>query len=523
MNGSTWVLVVEGALALVAGAGIGWFLNNRLGARSLETARKRADEMHRSAQREAEKTKRGAILEAKEEILAQKNKADRDFRSRNGQILKRERDLKKAQDALVEQEAEIARQRDLLQESEQALVAREQELEAGKLELARLTAEENAQLERVAGMSRDEAMRQLLANLRAEARFEAAGMIKEIKEEAQKTADAEAVKIIALAIERSASEVSAERSVTTFPLPGGSQMRGRLIGHEGKNIRAFEQATGIQLLLDEAAGTATLSGFNPVKREVARRVMEVLIKDGNVHPKRVEDLARRHGRRLEDEMRKAGEQALEEMAVERVKPEMVALLGRLLFRTSYGQNVLAHSKEVGYLTGIMAAELGLDGRLARRAGLFHDIGKAVDYEREGTHPEIGAEVATRCGEDWQVVNAIAAHHEDCEVTTPITILVAAADALSGARPGARRKSVAEYIRRIEQLESIANDMEGVDHSYALQAGREIRVIAKSGLVDDARIGLLASDIAQKIQSEMDYPGRIKVTVIREVRAVEVAH
>jgi ribonuclease Y len=522
MNG-TLVLIVEGILALCAGAGIGWFLNNRLGARSLETARKRFDEMHRTAVREADKAKRAAILEAKEEILAQKNKADRDLRSRNGQILKRERDLKQSRQELVDQEAEISRQRDLIQEAEQALAVRERELETGKQELDRLLEEENRQLERVAGMSRDEAMRQLLSNLRAEARFEAAGMIKEIKDEAQRSAEAEAVKIISLAIERSASDVSAERSVTTFPLPGGSQMRGRLIGHEGKNIRAFEKATGIQLVLDEQAGTATLSGFNPVKREVARRVMELLVKDGNVHPKRIEDLTRRYGRRLEDEMRRAGEDTLKEMQIEDVRPEMVSLLGRLLYRTSYGQNVLQHSKEVGYLTSMMAAELGLDGRLARRAGLFHDIGKAVDYEREGTHPEIGAEVATRCGEDWQVVNAIAAHHEDCEVTTPLTILVAAADALSGARPGARRKSVAEYIRRIEQLETIANDTEGVDQSYALQAGREIRVIAKSAEVDDARLDLLASDIAQKIQSEMDYPGRIKVTVIREVRAVEVAH
>ena len=519
----TALLVFEGVLAIVAGAGIGWFLNNRLGARSLESARKRSDEMHRSALRDAEKAKRSAILEAKEEILAQKNKADRDFRSRNGQILKRERDLKQSRQDLVDQEAEIARQKDLLQETEQALVVREQELEGGREELQRLLEEENLQLERVAGMSRDEAMRQLLNNLRAEARFEAAGMIKEIKDEAQRVAESEAVKIISLAIERSASEVSSERSVTTFALPGGSQMRGRLIGHEGKNIRAFESSTGIQLLLDEQAGTATLSGFHPVKREVARRVMELLIKDGNVHPKRIEDLTRRYARRLDDEMRRAGEDALKEMGIDEVKPEMVALLGRLLYRTSYGQNVLQHSKEVGYLTGMMAAELGLDGRLAKRAGLFHDIGKAVDYEREGTHPEIGAEVATRCGEDWQVINAIAAHHEDCEVTTPVTILVAAADALSGARPGARRKSVAEYIRRIEQLETIANDTEGVDHSYALQAGREIRVIAKSAIVDDARLDLLASDIAQKIQSEMDYPGRIKVTVIREVRAVEVAH
>jgi ribonucrease Y len=323
-------------------------------------------------------------------------------------------------------------------------------------------------------------------------------------------------------MERIASDLSVERSTTHFALPQGGQMRGRIIGHEGKNIRAFEQVTGIQLLLDEAGESVQLSGFNPVRREIARRVLEMLIKDGNIHPRRIEELTRRNTKRLEEEMRRAGAETLKEMQIKDVKPEMVDLLGRLLYRTSYGQNVLMHSKEVGYLTGIMAAELGLDEKVARRAGLFHDIGKAIDYEREGTHPEIGAEVATRCGENWEVVNAIAAHHEDIEVTTPITILVATADALSGARPGARRKSVTEYIRRIEQLEGLANGMEGVEQSYALQAGREIRVIANTQLVDDARIGLLASDLAQRIQTEMDYPGRIKVTVIRELRAQDVA-
>jgi ribonuclease Y len=324
-------------------------------------------------------------------------------------------------------------------------------------------------------------------------------------------------------MERMASDLSAERSVTHFDLPQGGQMRGRIIGHEGKNIKAFEQATGIQLILDEAGESVQLSGFNPVKREVARRVLQMLIKDGNIHPRRIEELTRRNLRRLEDEMKQAGEQTVKEMGIKGVQPEMVKLLGRLLYRTSYGQNVLLHSKEVGFLTGMMAAELGLDEVVARRAGLFHDIGKAVDYEREGTHPEIGAEVATRCNEHWEVVNAIAAHHEDIEVTTPITVLVATADALSGARPGARRKSVAEYIRRIEQLEGLANSMDGVDQSYALQAGREIRVIANTELVDDARIDLLAHDLARRIESEMDYPGKIKVTVIREMRAQEVAH
>ena len=276
------------------------------------------------------------------------------------------------------------------------------------------------------------------------------------------------------------------------------------------------------MIIDEESNTVTLSGYNPVKREVARRVLETLIQNGNIHPRRIEDLTKRKNKRLEEETRRAGQEAVKELGLKSVDPELVRLLGRLRFRTSYGQNVLNHSKEVAYLTGMMAAELRLDEKLARRAGLMHDIGKAIDFEREGTHPEIGAEVATTHGEDEVVINAIASHHEDCEATSPISVLVAAADALSGARPGARRKTVAEYIKRIEKLEDLANSMQGVEQSYALQAGREIRVIARAKQTDDAQVDLLASDLASRIESEMDYPGKIKVTVIRELRAVDYA-
>jgi ribonuclease Y len=297
---------------------------------------------------------------------------------------------------------------------------------------------------------------------------------------------------------------------------------GRIIGQEGKNIKAFERATGIQLVLDEAARTVTLSGYHPVKREIARRVLETLVSDGNIHPRRIEELTRRNRRRLDEEMKRAGIETLKELKIKGVHPEIAKLLGRLRFRSSYAQNVLLHSKEVAYMTGMLAAELRLDQDLARRAGLLHDIGKAIDYEREGTHPEIGAEVATKFGEPEVVINAIASHHEDCEMTSPISVLVSAADSLSGARPGARRKTVAEYIKRIEKLEDLANSMKGVEQSYAIQAGREIRVIARSRETDDARVDLLASDLASRIQTEMDYPGKIKVTVIRETRASETA-
>ncbi len=520
MNGTILAFVIP--ISLLLGLGLGWWINERMGRRSLAEGRRRVEEMQNAARREAEKAKRQAVLEAREEIFRQRDRTERDLRARKGQLVKREREVKQLRQSLGELDADLQRQRETLQETEAGFAQREAEVRSTREEAQRLLQEENARLEKVAGITQEEARRQLLANLKAEVRHEAATLVKEVKEDAQRRAEAEAVKIISLAIERAASEVSAERTVYQMQVPQNTQLRGRIIGHEGKNIRAFERATGIQLLMEDQSETVALSGFNPVRREVARRVLDAMIRDGNINPRRIEELARRHGRRLEDEMRRAGELAVRELGLRDVHPEMIKLLGRLLHRTSYGQNVLAHSKEVAYLTGMMAAELRLDEKLARRAGLLHDIGKAVDYEREGTHPEIGAEVATRYGEPEVVVNAIASHHEDCEVLSPISVLVAAADALSGARPGARRKSIAEYVRRIEQLEALASSFAGVEQSYAIQAGREIRVIAQSSAVDDEQVAKLASDLASRIQAEMDYPGKIKITVIREVRAVDHA-
>jgi len=517
-----WAVIIGLAIVGLGGL-VGWFLNNRFGRLSLEAATKRVDETIRNARREAEKVKRAAILETKQEILARRNKSDRDLRSRRGQLQKRERDLKASIEARQEEQARLDRAQEEIREGEARLAAEQKELEVGRERLAQLGEQQNEALERVSSLTRDEARRQLLANLKAQTRFDAATMIKEMRDEAQQTAETEATKILTLAVERMASEFSAERTVSQFKLPEGSDLRGRIIGHEGKNIRAFESVTGIQLVLDEENNTVTLSGYNPVKRECARRVLETLIKDGNIRPRRIEDLTRRNLRRMEDEMRKAGQEAVKELGLKGVHIDIIKLLGRLKFRASYGQNVLQHSKEVAWLTGMMAAELRINEKLARRAGLLHDIGKAVDYEREGTHPEIGAEIGKKCGEHEVVINAIASHHEDCEMTSPISVLVAAADAISGARPGARRQTVAQYIKRIEKLEDLANSMRGVEQSYALQAGREIRVIARSKQVDDAHVDLLATDLAARIQNEMDYPGKIKVTVIRELRAVDYAH
>jgi ribonuclease Y len=521
MNGMGTVILAA-LVSVIVGGFVGWLLNNRFGANSLEAIKKRTDEALRGARREAEKIKRNMLLEAREQILQQRNKTERDIRSRRGQLNRRERELKAEAKKLQDQQAEATRRQEALGETERRIDGERVAVEELRREADRLIELQNERLAEVGEMSRDEAQRQLLANLKAETRLDAAHMIKDIKDDAQRTAETEATKIVSLAIERMASDLSAERTVSVFELPDGTELMGRIIGQEGKNIKAFERATGIQLVLDETARTVTLSGYHPVKREIARRVLETLVSDGNIHPRRIEELTRRNRRRLEDEMKKAGSETLKELKIKGAHPEIVKLLGRLRFRSSYAQNVLSHSKEVAYLTGMLAAELGLDETLARRAGLFHDIGKAIDYEREGTHPEIGAEVATKFGEDEVVINAIASHHEDCEMTSPISVLVSAADSLSGARPGARRKTVAEYIKRIEKLEELANSMQGVEQSYAIQAGREIRVIARSREVDDARVDLLASDLASRIQSEMDYPGKIKVTVIRETRATQTA-
>ena len=515
-------LVTGVTLGLAVGLLLGWYLKSRLGRGEVDRARDEAQDIIRQSRREAEHQKRQSLLQAREEWLRTKARLEQDLRGKA-------RDSQQAQRLMEESEAGL-RERDAhLKGREQDLESRERDLQRSQSEAARdrdrlrrLGEELNVQLEKIAGLTVEDARQVLLGNMRQEVRFEAAKMIREAREEAQRHAEMEAGKIVSLAIERTASEWSAERSVTTFPLPN-DKLKGRIIGHEGKNIRAFEKATGVQLLMDEQPEAVVLSCFNPIRREVARLTLEKLLKEGNIHPRRIEELVEKYQRRVEEQMLKAGQDALRELGISGVHPEMVKTLGRLRYRTSYGQNVLMHSIEVAKLTSIMASELRLDGTLAKRAGLFHDIGKAIDFEREGTHPEIGVEVATRYNEHPVVVNAIGSHHDDVEVIHPISVLVSAADAISGSRPGARRKSVVDYVRRIEQLEGLANEMEGVEQSYAIQAGREIRVIAKPDRVDDDHLALLASDLAKKIQAQMEYPGRIKVTVIRELRATETAH
>jgi len=516
------IALLLGGIALVAvGFFVGWLGNTRLGKKHLGAAQSEAQEILRESRREAEKQKRQAILQAREESQQTRLRLENELKVKVRAAQKQQQSQEDRDRHLRERLEEIRRQEETFQDAQRRLNALQGETAESRDRYNRLVAETNRKLEHISGLGAEEAKRLLLTNLKAETRFEAARLIREVKEEAQRTAEAEAGKIISLAIERMASEVTATKSVTSIPIPG-AKVKGRIIGYEGKNIRAFEKATGVQLLMDDSPDTIVLSCFNPIKREVARVALEKLLKDGNIHPRRVDEVVEKSRRRVEESIVRAGEEAVKELGIRGMHPEMVRILGRLRYRTSYGQNVLEHSVEVAKLTAMMAAELGMDAELAKRAGLLHDIGKAIDFEREGTHPEIGVEVGTKYNEHEVVINAIASHHDDVEVTSPISVLVGAADAISGSRPGARRKSLVDYVKRIEKLEGIANTLDGVEQCYAIQAGREIRVIAKPDRIDDAQVSLLANDLAQRIEKEMEYPGRVKVTVIREMRATEVA-
>ncbi|HEV8701673.1 MAG TPA: ribonuclease Y [Candidatus Polarisedimenticolia bacterium] len=514
-------LLLPGVLFLV-GVSLGWLSRIVLGRTRIEQVRGESRDILNQSLKEAEHHKRQALLQAREEWLKTKARLDQELQNRALESDRREQALEQRESGLREKDARVRSRERALEQRERETQEVHTEARRERDRSRRLAAELGDQLSRVSGLTTEDAKQMLLESLRQEVRVESARMIREARDEAQKKAETEACKIVSLAIERTASEWTAERSVTAFQLPS-EKLKGRIIGHEGKNIRAFEKATGVQLLIDEQPDTVVLSCFNPIKREIARLTLDRLVRDGNIHPRRIEDLVQKNQRRVEELMLRAGQEALKELGITGVHPELVRILGRLRYRTSYGQNVLMHSIEVAKLTAIMASELRLDGALAKRAGLFHDIGKAIDFEREGTHPEIGVEVATRYNEHPVVINAIGTHHEDADVANPISVLVSAADAISGSRPGARRKNVVDYVRRIEQLEGLANEMEGVEQSYAIQAGREIRVIARAEKVSDDQLAVLASDLARKIQAQMEYPGRIKVTVIREMRATATAH
>lgn len=500
---------------------IGLFLKKIIASSQIKEAEKKAKEIVKEALKEAETKKKEALLEAKDMIYQAKADFERETKERKAELinlekrfLQREENLERKMDLLDKKEAELARK-------DRELVSREKAVEE-KIELYNKGLKEQREmLERIARMSTEEAKKQLMKAIEDEARLEAAKTVMRIEDEAKEAADRKAREIMALAIQRYSSDFVAEATISVVNLPN-DVMKGRIIGREGRNIRALESATGIDLIIDDTPEAVILSCFDPIRREIARIAIERLIADGRIHPARIEEVVEKVKKEVENTIREEGERAIIDLGLHGVHPELVRLLGKLRYRTSYGQNVLMHSREVAYFSSIMASELGLDQKLAKRAGLLHDIGKAVDHEVEGAHASIGAELAKKYGENYKVVNAILSHHGEGEPNSIESILVSAADALSASRPGVRKESYETYVKRLEKLEEVAKSFKGVDKCYAIQAGREIRIIVKPEDVSDILSSQISRDVAKKIEEELAYPGQIKVTVIRESRFVEYA-
>lgn len=508
-------------VGLAAGIGLGLVIKGRATADRLREAEAEAARIIAAAERDAETRRKEAMIEAKDKLYQARAEFERESREKRQELQNQERrlsqkeeNLEKRMEAVEKREAEVARRERELLVREKAAQEMEERYENG-------LREQRQMLEKIAGMTAEEAKRQLMMAMEDEARYEAAKTIKRIEDEAKEEADKRAKSIISTAIQRYASDYVAEATVSVVSLPS-DEMKGRLIGREGRNIRALEAATGIDLIIDDTPEAVTLSCYDPLRREIARLTIERLIADGRIHPARIEEVAEKVKRDLDMAMKEEGEKSAFDLGIHNMHPDLIRLIGRLRYRTSYGQNVLMHSREVAYFAGIMAAELGCDQKLARRAGLLHDIGKAVDHEVEGTHPAIGADLAKKYGESPKVINAIMSHHGDAEATCVESVLVAAADALSAGRPGVRRETLESYLKRLEKLEEVANSFKGVEKSYAIQAGREIRIIVKPEDLSDTLAAQLSRDIAKKIEQDLTYPGQIKVTVVRESRYVEYA-
>ena len=473
-----------------------------------------AKDLVEKAKREAEATKKESILEAKEEVHKLRSDLDRDSRERRNEIQRLER-------RILQREESLDKKSDLLEKKEDTINKRLQEIDQMEENIQQLYVKRREELERISTLTSEEAKEILLGEVRKEVSHDAALMIKDIESKAKEEADKKAREIITTAIQRCAADHVSESTVHVVALPN-DEMKGRIIGREGRNIRTLETLTGVDLIIDDTPEAVILSSFDPIRREVARIALEKLIVDGRIHPARIEEMVERAKKDVENDIKEEGEQATLETGVHGLHPEIIRLLGRLKYRTSYGQNVLKHSIEVAYLASVMASELGLDVNLAKRAGLLHDIGKAIDQEQEGPHALIGGDFAKKYHESPLVVNAIAAHHGDVEMMSLEAVLVQAADAISAARPGARRETLEAYIKRLEKLEEIANSYEGVDKSYAIQAGREIRIMVKPEQLDDAGSIELARDLAKSVEEQLEYPGQIKINVIREIRAVDFA-
>ena len=503
--------------------------------RDAQEIKEKAQKLLEEAREKYEDMKKKALLEAKEEVLKEKEKVEEELREKRKELselekrlLRREEYLDKRETTLDKREENLDRRADFLDKLEAELEEKRTEVEKLEAELLekemkvnQLIEEELKKLEEISGMTREEAQEELMRRMEDEIRRDLAVRYKRIEEEFESTVDRRAKKILATAIQRLSTDIVAETTVSVVDLPN-NEMKGRIIGREGRNIRAFELATGVDLIIDDTPEAVTISSFDPVRREIARIALERLVADGRIHPARIEEVVEKVKGEIEQEILNAAEEVLFELGIDNVHPELKKLLGKLKFRTSYGQNVLQHVKEVAYLSGMIAAEIGADVQLAKRAGLFHDIGKAVSHEVEGSHAIIGADILKKYGEPEAVVNAAAAHHGEVEFTCIESICAATADALSAARPGARRESLEAYIKRIEKLESIAESFPGVMKAFAIQAGREIRIMVEPDKITDEEAAFLAHQISKKIEEEVQYPGQIKVTVIRETRAVDYA-
>ncbi len=526
------LFVVLPIIGLAIGGAVAWVVlkkvSKKKSAQKLDDTEKQVEELLKNAESESQRLKKEAILEAQEQEIRRRNEFEQEMKEKRAEQQRQEARLSRQEDMLEKKESELDKKNDALDNQRNALeekkTAYEQKLEEVKKQQEQVSHQHELmiqELERVAQLTKDEAKKLLTEEILEETRHDCALQVRNLEQEAKEEADLNAKNIISLAIQRCASDHASESTVSVVPLPS-DDMKARIIGREGRNIRAIEQATGIELIIDDTPEVVILSGFDPVRREIARLTLERLIQDGRIHPARIEETVEKVTRELDQQIKAAGENAMFEVGIFGLHPEIIKLIGRLKFRTSYGQNVYRHSIEVAQLAGLMAQELGLDVNFAKRAGLLHDIGKAVDHEQEGTHIQLGADLAKKFRENAMIVNAIMAHHGDVEPKTIEAVLVQAADAISGARPGARRETSTNYIKRLEKLEEIATSFAGVDKSYAIQAGREVRVIVKPDQVDDAKALFLAKDIAKKIETELEYPGQIKVNVIREFRSVEYA-
>jgi len=516
---SSPLLVILFALAGLAVGALAVHLTSRI---TRQGAAKRASEILSEARAEAERIRKEAEIAAKEEIIKRREALEAELNAQRAELREMEKRLSKREDSLDRKVEVLNKKEHYIESLERSLAQKRKEISSEQAELERLMEEERTLLQKISQLSKEEATRLLLERLEREMEKECAELIQQRLAKARETAEREARKILGLAIQRFAADHCAETVVASVDLPN-DEMKGRIIGREGRNIRAFEKATGMDVVVDDTPGVVVISGFDGVRREMARRAMEKLVRDGRIHPARIEEVVEQCKKEMEQLIVETGRSAAFDVGIHNLHDREIELLGRLKFRTSYGQNQLVHSIEVAHLAGIMAAELGLDAQLAKRCGLLHDIGKAVDHEEEGTHPEIGADIARKCGEPTEVVEAIRSHHEDMEAANLYTVLVSAADAISSARPGARRETLEKYVKRLQRLEEIAGSFSGVETAYAIQAGREVRVIVKADKVDDKLAAKMCRDIAKEIEEEMTYPGEVKVTLIRESRFVEVAH